>query len=119
MEGKYHQVAEELREPAKALRQQIPDVLKGYGEMHAAVMNDGAISKKTKELIAIALAVAERCDGCITSHTRSAALLGLTKEEIAEAIGVAILLSGGPGTVYGPRAYESFLEFEESNKQRR
>lgn len=114
MENKYHQVAEDLRLPARELREQIPDVLKGYAQLHAAATADGALSKKMKELIAIAIAVVEKCDGCITAHARAAAIQGASKEEVVEAIGVAIMLSGGPGTVYGPRAYEAFLEYATS-----
>lgn len=113
MEGKYHQIADDLRSPARELRNQIPEVFKGYAQLHAAAIKDGAISQKNKELIAIAISVVTKCDGCITSHARAAALQGASKEEVAEAIGVAIMLSGGPGTVYGPRAYEAYLEYSE------
>lgn len=112
MPEKYHHVADELREPAKALRAQIPEVLKSYAQLNSAAMADGALPKKTKELIALAIAVVERCDGCIVSHARSAALQGVSVEEVSEAIGVAILLSGGPGTVWGPRALEAFMEYQ-------
>lgn len=77
-------------------------------------MKAGAVDAKTKELIAIAVAVTLRCDGCISSHARNAAVKGATAEEVAEAIGVAITLNGGPGTVYGPRAFDAFVEFAEA-----
>ena len=67
----------------------------------------------TKELIALMIAVVKRCDGCIASHAKAAAAKGVTKEQVAEAIGVAMLMDGGPATVYGPRAYEAFCEFVE------
>lgn len=111
MENKYHQIAEDLRVPARELREQIPDVLKAYSQLHAAATKEGVLPKKIKELIALAVAVSEKCDGCITAHAKAAAIQGASKEEVAEAIGVAILLNGGPGTVYGPRAYEAFLEY--------
>ena len=81
--------------------------------MHKAALGDGALDTKTKELIALGIAVATRCDGCIASHARGAAKAGATADEVAEALGVAILLTGGPGTVYGPRAMDAFLEFAE------
>ena len=107
-------VQAELREPARALREKIPDVYAGYAALHDAVIRDGALDARTKELIALAIAVATRCDGCIASHARGAVRAGVTAEQAAEAIGVAILMSGGPGTVYGPRALDAVDEFLEA-----
>ncbi|MDA8271982.1 MAG: carboxymuconolactone decarboxylase family protein [Actinomycetota bacterium] len=114
MADKYHMIAEELRGPARELRSEIPEVLKGYAQLHAAATAEGVLSKKMKELIALAISVVNKCDGCISSHARAAAIQGASRDEVAEAIGVAIMLSGGPGTVYGPRAFEAFLEYQES-----
>jgi AhpD family alkylhydroperoxidase len=97
-----------------ALRQAIPDVYKGYAALSSAAMAPGALDAKTKELIALGISVTLRCDGCIASHARGAAHAGASREEAAEAIGVAILLNGGPGTVYGPRAFDAFCEFAEA-----
>ena len=68
---------------------------------------------KTKELIALALSVGKECDGCIAAHAHGAAGKGATLEEVAETIGVAILMNGGPATVYGPRAFAAFQEFHD------
>lgn len=102
-----------LREPARALRAAIPDVYAGFSAMSAAAFTDDALDARTKELIAIGIAVGQQCDGCIASHARGAAKRGATPEQVAEAIGVAIVIAGGPATVYGPRAYAAFLEFHE------
>lgn len=104
-------VLDELKEPSRALREQIPGVYQAYGEMSKAVMVDGALAAKTKELIALAIAVTKQCDGCIASHARSAALRGASAPEVAEALGVAVMMNGGPGTVHGPRALDAFAEF--------
>ncbi len=104
-------VLEELRPLHRELRHAIPDVYKGFGEFHHAAFTAGALDVKTKELIAFAIAIAERCDGCIASHGEAAAKAGATCQEAAEAIGVAMLMTGGPGTIYGPRAYAAFCEF--------
>lgn len=77
-------------------------------------MKEGALATVTKELIALAIAVVEKCDGCIAAHARGAARAGATREQVAEALGVAILMAGGPATVYGPRAYSAFCEFLDS-----
>ena len=104
-------VLEELRPLHRELRHAIPEVYKGFGEFHQAAFAGGALDVKTKELIAFAIGVAERCDGCIASHAEAAAKAGATCQEAAEAIGVAMLMTGGPGTIYGPRAYAAFCEF--------
>jgi len=95
----------------RELRRAIPDVYKGFGELHHAAFTAGALDVKTKELIAMAIGVIERCDGCIAAHAQGAARAGATRQEAAEAIGVTILMNGGPATIYGPRAYDAFCEF--------
>ena len=84
---------------------------RGNRWLHGAAFAAGALDTKTKELIALAISVAERCDGCIASHARGAAKAGATEAEVAEAIGVTLLMVGGPATVYGPRAFAAFREF--------
>jgi AhpD family alkylhydroperoxidase len=110
-EQKWHQVARQLRKPALDLREQIPEAWSAYAHLHKAAMAAGKLDVKTKELIALAVAASLQCDGCIGAHARGAARAGATAEEVAEALGVVVLLNGGPGTVYGPRAYEAFLEY--------
>jgi len=98
---------------ARGLRHEIPTVLKGFADLHQAAMADGALDRRTKELIALAISVSHRCDGCIASHARAAAKAGASRAEVAEALGVAILMNGGPATVYGPRALDAYDEFAE------
>lgn len=100
-----------LRQPARALREKIPEVYEAFSALAKASMADNVLDAKTKELIALAVAVTNRCDGCIASHARGAARQGATADEVADALGVAILMNGGPSTVYGPRAFEAFREF--------
>ena len=104
-------VLDDLAPLGRELRRAIPDVYKGFGELHHAAFADGALDTRTKELIAFAIGVSEQCDGCIASHARGAVKAGATKQEAAEAIGVTYLMNGGPATIYGPRAYEAFCEF--------
>lgn len=104
-------VQDALAPLARNLRQAIPEVYAGFKELHAGAMKEGALPTKTKELIALSIAVVEQCDGCIASHARGAVRAGASKEEAAEAIGVTFLMAGGPATVYGPRAYASFCDF--------
>lgn len=109
--GHGRSVLDELRPLHRDLRHAIPDVYKTFAEFHRASFAPGALDVKTKELIALAIAVIERCDGCIASHTEGAARAGATRQEAAEAIGVTFLMGGGPATIYGPRAYAAFCEF--------
>lgn len=107
------EVLDEIREPAIQLRKLIPDVYQGFSATGKAALTAGALDTKTKELIALALGVSQKCDGCIATHARGAARAGATEQEVAEALGVCVLMDGGPGTVYGPRAFAAFKEFEE------
>lgn len=109
-----NEVLGELRQPARDLREHIPDVIGGYASMQRAAMAEGALSTKVKELIALAIAVTRQCDGCMAAHARGAARQNATEEEVAEAIGVAVMLNGGPGTVWGPRALAAFKEVVEA-----
>jgi AhpD family alkylhydroperoxidase len=86
----------------------IPDVLRGYAEMSRAAMADGELSSATKELLALVIAVTRECDGCVVAHARGAVRHGVTRQQVAEAAGVAIMMNGGPGTVWGPRALAAF-----------
>ncbi|HET9173523.1 MAG TPA: carboxymuconolactone decarboxylase family protein, partial [Actinospica sp.] len=104
-------VREALREPTRELRRAIPAVYEGYRQLNDAALADGAVDAKTKELIALAIAVTRECDGCVAAHAHAAVHHGATLQEAAEAIGVAILMNGGPGTVYGPRAYAAVREY--------
>jgi AhpD family alkylhydroperoxidase len=102
----------ELSPLHRELRRVVPDVYQGFGELHRAAFAPGALDTRTKELIALAIGVAEGCDGCIASHAQAAARAGATRQEAAEAIGVTFLMKGGPATIHGPRAYDAFCEFE-------
>jgi AhpD family alkylhydroperoxidase len=96
----------------RELRRAVPDVYQGFGELHRAAFAAGALDTRTKELIALAIGVVEGCDGCIASHAQAAVRAGATRQEAAEAIGVTFLMKGGPATIYGPRAFDAFCEFE-------
>jgi AhpD family alkylhydroperoxidase len=104
------EVIGDIRNPARELREQIPDVLSSYASMQRAVLTDGALPARVKELIALAIAVTRECDGCIAAHALGAARRHATEEEVAETLGVAIMMNGGPGTVWAPRAFAAFRE---------
>ena len=107
----YGDVIAELVESTSSLRDATPEVWAGFGQLHKAAVADGALSAKVKELMALAIAVVKHCDGCIAYHAKAAARRGATPEEVAEALGVTLLMDGGTASVYGPRAWDAYREF--------
>jgi AhpD family alkylhydroperoxidase len=105
------EVLEQLAPEGRALRELIPDVYEAFGNLSKAAQQPGEVSSIEKELIALAIAVALHCDGCIASHARQLAMKGATEKQVAEALGVTIQMMGGPGTVYAPRAFAAFRSF--------
>jgi AhpD family alkylhydroperoxidase len=111
MMGEASEIINALREPTRELRRAIPEAWDGFTRMHGAALDDGVLPAHVKELIALAISVAKQCDGCIAYHAKAAAQRGATSEQVAEALGVALLMDGGPGVVYAPRAWAAFQEF--------
>jgi AhpD family alkylhydroperoxidase len=105
-----NEIREELRQPSIDLHGLIPEVMKGYSALSSAAMAEGELNVGTKELIALAIAITRECDGCMVAHARGCVRAGVSRQQIAEMIGVAISLNGGPGTVWGPRALRVFDE---------
>lgn len=93
------------------LAELIPETTSAFGRLVMTGTDSGTLSVKTKELIAFAIAIAVRCDGCMAHHSQAVLKAGATREEVAEMIGVAIVMGGGPSSVYGAealRAYDAF-----------
>jgi AhpD family alkylhydroperoxidase len=108
--GHYADLMTDLGEPTASLRAASPDVWAGFGQLHKAAVADGALPARIKELMALSISVVKRCDGCIAYHARAAARRGATPEEVAEALGVALLMDGGTASVYAPRAWDAYRE---------
>ena len=109
--GRYTETLVELREPTRQLRHAIPEAWAGFSDLHRAAMAPGVVPTHLKEAIALALGVVKGCEGCIGYHAKAAAKAGATEEEIAEVLGVALLMDGGTASVYGPRAWAAYKEF--------
>jgi AhpD family alkylhydroperoxidase len=109
---RHHETLHDLREPTSSLRRAIPDTWAGFVALHTAAVADGEVPTRLKEAAALAISVAKRCDGCIAYHAKAAARAGATPGEVAELLGVALLMDGGTASVYAPRAWEAFLEFQ-------
>ena len=97
-----------LSQSIQAYRKASPDLAKAFSALAEAATMEGALSPKTKELIALAIGIAGRCDGCIGFHTAAAIRHGARREEILETIDVAVYMGGGPSYVYGAQALEAF-----------
>lgn len=85
--------------------------------MRSAAHADGCLEPKTKELIATAISVAVRCDGCIAGHTKAAEKNGASREEVLETLSMAVLMGGGPSVVYAAQALDAFDQFTEDAKK--
>jgi len=105
----------ELLDETKRITGQIasehPDFMKGLGAFHEAAMKDGVLSVKTKELIALALAVGKLCASCIGHHVQGALQAGATREEMMESVFVACLMGGGPAWIYAKVARKAIDDF--------
>ena len=94
-----------------SLRASTPDVMKGFNDLGRAATANGVLDKKTKELIALALSVAARCDPCIGFHMQTLVKLGVTRKEVDETLGVTTYMGGGPSLMYASNAIAAFEEF--------
>ena len=101
----------ELRQGYRDLMQVIPDQMKGFGDLHRSAVKDGAMNQTTKELMAVAIAIVQRCDDCIALHMHDALRAGATSEQVHEAIGVALLMGGGPASTYATHALRALEQF--------
>ncbi|RMF74535.1 MAG: carboxymuconolactone decarboxylase family protein [Planctomycetota bacterium] len=95
-----------------ALKEQAPNIARGFGGLFQAVMKDGALSVREKELIALALGLAERCSPCINLHVEKCLKAGATREQILEAAGVAVMMRGGPAFTYVPQVIHALDHLE-------
>jgi len=95
-----------------SLTKEIPQTAKGFGQMGQAAKTDGALSEKTKEFIALGIAIATRCDSCIGFHVRSLVRLEASREELCEALAMATYMGGGPSYAYSAKALKAYDTFK-------
>ncbi|WP_016696464.1 carboxymuconolactone decarboxylase family protein [Rhodococcus rhodochrous] len=93
------------------LGHETPATMSGFASLHTASTADGALPRRIKELMALAIGIAVHCDGCLAYHVHDALKAGASRSEIMESIGVAIMMGGGPAVVYGCEALEAIDEF--------
>jgi AhpD family alkylhydroperoxidase len=111
MSDKYSHITKDISVQLGKLRKEMPEVMAGFSALSQAATKDGALNKKTKELISMALAVAKQCPGCIGFHSQALIKLDATREELIETLGMAVYMGGGPSLMYAAEALEAFEEF--------
>ena len=109
--GGYRELTQTVSARLATLRSSTPDVMKSFNDLGRAATANGALDRKTKELIALALSVAARCDPCIGFHTQTLVKLGATRQEIDETLGVTTYMGGGPSLMYAASAIAAFEQF--------
>lgn len=112
MDTNYPQLHERLQELAGTPGHDIPDTMGSFAGLRENAVADGVLSNKTKELVALGIAIAVRCDGSIAYDVHDALEADAARNEITEIIGVAVLMGGGPAPMYGAEAYEALDQFE-------
>ena len=107
MKTDYIEMHKSLEERFAQLGIEIPGPMSGFGRLHKKAIEEGALSSKVKEMMALAIGIVVGCEGCIAYHVHDAVAAGATRQELLETIGVGILLGGGPGSIYAAHALEA------------
>lgn len=113
MSKKYQELTQGINSQLAKIRKDLPEVMAGFAALGAAASKEGALDKKSKELIAMALAVANHCQGCIGFHAQTLVKLKVSREELMETLSMAIYMGGGPSLMYAAEAIEAFEEFNQ------
>ncbi|ESQ85075.1 hypothetical protein AEAC466_05035 [Asticcacaulis sp. AC466] len=111
MDKSYPDITRNLSANLKHLRKEIPEVTQAFSGLAGAALRDGALDKKTKELIALGIGISTRCDGCIGFHTEALIKLGVTRDEFRDVVGMAIYMGGGPSLMYAADAMAAFEQY--------
>jgi len=107
-------MAGELSQALKELRTGTPETMKAFSALARAALEPKALDRKTKELLALGISVAIRCDGCVAFHAEAAVKQGATRDEVMETMGMAIYMGAGPSVMYAAQAVEAFDQFGEA-----
>ncbi len=107
----YIELHKHLEERLTEFGRAMPGPMTGFARLHKKAVEDGALSGKTKELMALAISVAVRCEGCIAYHVHDAIQAGATRPELLETLGVALFMGGGPASIYAAHALDAIEQF--------
>jgi AhpD family alkylhydroperoxidase len=104
-------ITRDLSKALAVLRRENTETMKGFSQLASNAMKAGALSELDKELIALAIGVTQRCDGCLGYHVKALIRLGVTREQFMEALGVCTYMGGGPALMYAAEAVRAYEEF--------
>jgi AhpD family alkylhydroperoxidase len=107
----YVELYRDLEERLAQFGREMPGPMSGFARLHKKAVEDGALSAKVKEMMALAVSVAIGCEGCIAYHTHDAIQAGATRAELLETISVGVMMAGGPGTIYAAHALDAVEQF--------
>lgn len=107
----YVEYLQHLEERLTQFGKEMPGPMTGFARLHKKSVEDGALSGKSKELMAVAISVAVRCEGCIAYHVHDAVKAGATRQELLETLGVALFMGGGPASIYAAHAMDAIDQF--------
>lgn len=107
----FQQLTRDISTNLVSMRSGLPEVMQAFSSLGASAMATGSLDAKTKELIALAIGVACRCDGCIGFHCKALVALGATLDEVRETLGISVYMGGGPSLMYSANAIAAFEEF--------
>ncbi len=103
----YLELRNHLDERLASLGKEIPGPMTGFARLHRKGVEDGALSRKVKELMALAISIVVGCEGCIAYHVQDAIQAGATRDELLETVGVGLFMGGGPGSIYAAHALDA------------
>lgn len=116
--GNWPELTRDLSSMLRDLRAGSPDVMKAFSAMAQTALAPKALDTKTKELIALAIGVATRCDDCIAFHAKAAVDQGATEEEVMETLAMSVYMGAGPSVMYASHALQAFKQFADAKQQK-
>lgn len=111
MSKSYTTITNDVSKALITLRKGIPETMQGFSAMSKSALTPGALPALEKELIALAISVASRCDACIGFHVKALIRLGVSREQFMETLGVCTYMGGGPSVMYAADAMRAYEEF--------
>ena len=114
MSKSYKSITQGISKALTPFRKEVAAPMAGFDAMAKSAMEEGVLSALNKELIATAIAVSTRCDGCIGFHVRALVRMGATREQVNEMLAVAVYMGGGPSLMYAAEVLDAFEEFQQA-----
>ena len=115
MSKSFNTITTDVSKALGVMRKDLPETMQGFSALSKAALAPGALSALDKELIAMAIGVASRCDACIGFHVKALIRLGVTRAQFMEALGVCTYMGGGPTLMYAAEAVRAYEEFTAEN----